>query len=205
MSILSKRANATARHKIDSKLKTMRMGITENSAAGARVGASHSIFSAKHAIYIRITLNYRRKYSQILLHTLGNHFLSISHKTNSIHDPEHMWTCSEPPAGKQLVSLHIVAAQSHIHWYRVQGSLLFPNTKLFFPLYLRSPSPWMITKHYCRTREKVFCLIAKISSRAGKKTTKTQRLHQECNLDAHRKGKGDDGDEIKRLQPRSQL
>lgn len=37
MSILSKRANATARHEIDSKLKTMRMRITEN-PAGRRGG-----------------------------------------------------------------------------------------------------------------------------------------------------------------------
>lgn len=34
MNILSKRANATARHEIDIKLKTMRMRITENPAVG---------------------------------------------------------------------------------------------------------------------------------------------------------------------------
>lgn len=60
MSILSKRANATARHEIDSKLKTMRTRITENSAekkGGVWVEElPHSIFSVKHAIYIRITL-----------------------------------------------------------------------------------------------------------------------------------------------------
>lgn len=46
MSILSKRANATARHEIDSKLKTMRMRITENSAGWEGGGiASFYIFS----------------------------------------------------------------------------------------------------------------------------------------------------------------
>lgn len=51
--ILSKRSNACARHEIDSKLETMRLRITENSAG---VGPPlHSIFSVKCAIYIRIT------------------------------------------------------------------------------------------------------------------------------------------------------
>lgn len=81
MSILSKRANATARHEIDSKLKTMRMRITENSAGWEGGGLPHSIFSVKHAIYIRITLNYWRKYSQSPLHTVGNH--SPLHQTQN--------------------------------------------------------------------------------------------------------------------------
>lgn len=71
MNILSNRANASARHEIDSKLKTMRMRITENLTGGE---LPHSIFSVKHAIYIGITLNYWRKYSQSLPHTVGNHF-----------------------------------------------------------------------------------------------------------------------------------
>lgn len=71
MNILSKRANASARHEIDSKLKTMRMRITENPTGGE---SPHSIFSVKRSIYIRITLNYWRKYSQSLPHTVGNHF-----------------------------------------------------------------------------------------------------------------------------------
>lgn len=59
MSILSNSSNASARHKIDSKLRTMRMRITGNSD-GRRVEGGgqkwpHSIFSAKRAIYIRIT------------------------------------------------------------------------------------------------------------------------------------------------------
>ncbi len=45
MSILSKRANATARHEIDSKLKTMRIRITENSARRGVGIASFYIFS----------------------------------------------------------------------------------------------------------------------------------------------------------------
>lgn len=81
MNILSKRANATARHEIDSKLKTMRMRITKNSAGGV---LPHSIFSVKHAIYIRITLNYWRKYSPSLLHTLGNHF-PLHHSLNKLY------------------------------------------------------------------------------------------------------------------------
>lgn len=83
MSILCKRANATARHEIDSKLKTMSMRITENPAGrrgggGGWGGLPDSIFSLKRAIYIRITLNYWRKYSQSLAHTVGNHFFSPS-------------------------------------------------------------------------------------------------------------------------------
>lgn len=55
MSVLSKRTNARARHEIDSKLETMRLRITENSAGGWGGGALHSILSVKCAIYIRIT------------------------------------------------------------------------------------------------------------------------------------------------------
>lgn len=56
MSILSKSSNATARHEIDSKLKTMTMRITENSAAGGGT-ASFYIFSKAcylHKDYIKL-------------------------------------------------------------------------------------------------------------------------------------------------------
>lgn len=51
MSILSKRANATARHEIDSKLKTMRMRITEN-PAGRREGGTASFYIFSKACYL---------------------------------------------------------------------------------------------------------------------------------------------------------
>lgn len=50
MSIFSKSTNATARHEIDSKLKTMRMRITENVAGG---GGTASFYIFSKACYLR--------------------------------------------------------------------------------------------------------------------------------------------------------
>lgn len=53
MSILSKKANATARHEIDSKLETMRMRITENPARDGVVGgAIASFYIVSKACYL---------------------------------------------------------------------------------------------------------------------------------------------------------
>lgn len=58
MSVLSKRTNACARHEIDSKLETMRLRITENSAGGrGRGGASFYTFSKVcylHKDYVKL-------------------------------------------------------------------------------------------------------------------------------------------------------
>lgn len=51
MSVCSRRANATARHEIDSKLKTMRTRITENLAGGGAGIASFYIFSKAYYLH----------------------------------------------------------------------------------------------------------------------------------------------------------
>lgn len=79
MSILSKSSNATARHEIDSKLKTMRMRITENSDGGGGAASFYTFSKAcyLHKDYIKLLEEIFPKPSA---HSWQSFFLSISHK-----------------------------------------------------------------------------------------------------------------------------
>lgn len=77
MSILSKRTNACARHEIDSKLETMRLRITENSAGGGAT-ASFYIFSKVcylHKDYVKLL---EEIFPKPIAHSQQSLFLSLS-------------------------------------------------------------------------------------------------------------------------------
>lgn len=80
MSVLSRRTNASARHEIDSKLETMRLRITENSAGGWGGGSSFYTFSKVcylHKDYVKLV---EEIFPKPTAHSQQSVFLSASHK-----------------------------------------------------------------------------------------------------------------------------
>lgn len=139
LSILSKSANATARHKIDSKLKTMRMKITENVGGG---GGTASFYIFSKACYLR--KDYAKLLEEIFpkpsAHSWQSFFPSISRKTNTTCDFEQMWKGIEVCEKKYFpVSFHVDVAQWSLYCDFIQCVLPF-DIKPFSSVSL----PWII-------------------------------------------------------------
>lgn len=140
VSVLNKRTNACARHENDSKLKTMRLRITENSAGGGGGRVSFYIFSKVcylHKDYVKLSEELAPKPTA---HSQQSFFLSVS--SNNQLKSEQKWehrAFSKRKKKNICLTVHALMSPSS-HCYFTQGiscfDITFFHQFFFFFIYL---------------------------------------------------------------------